>query len=106
MQFEQPIRIISDIHLGHPASLVAGAENLAPLLRGFPTVIFNGDTVESRFLKDRPKARQNLDVLEKVCAAQGARCILINGNHDPAISPASHVDLADGAVLVTHGDML
>lgn len=106
MQFDEPIRILSDIHLGHPASLVACAENLAPLLLDIPTVIFNGDTVEYRFLKDRPKAQKDLESLQKVCAALHAHPIFINGNHDPAISPASHLDLVDGAVLVTHGDML
>lgn len=106
MQRAEPIRIISDIHLGHPASLVAAPENIAPLLRGMPTVIFNGDTVESRFRKDRPTAQANLDALHKLCAANGVTPILLNGNHDPAVSPISHIDLADGAVLVTHGDML
>ncbi len=106
MQFEEPIRILSDIHLGHPASMVPHAESLSPLLRDIPTVIFNGDTVEARFLKDRPKSQWHLSALEEVCAGLGVRPVLINGNHDPAVSPLSHVDLADGGVMVTHGDML
>src|SRR5947208_11977795 len=44
--------------------------------------------------------------MEKHGAAEGVRAVFINGNHDPAISAASHIDLADGAVLVTHGDVL
>src|SRR5947208_78017 len=106
MQLEEPSRILSDIHLGHPASLIGAAENIAPLLRGVPTVIFNGDTVEARFIKDRPAALRDLDSITKVYADGSVHPIFINDTHDPAISPVSHVDLADGAILVTHGDML
>ena len=106
MLFQEPIRILSDIHLGHPASLVGDPEELAPLFEGIPTVVFNGDTVEDRFRKDQEQARKNLEATKKVCAGLGAAAVFLNGNHDPKISPWNHLDLAGGAVLVTHGDML
>jgi hypothetical protein len=39
-----PIRILSDLHLGHRVSRIASAESLRPLIAGAGTVIFNGDT--------------------------------------------------------------
>src|SRR5579862_3718558 len=106
MEFEEPIRVISDVHYGYPASLLESPEQLVPLFKGFKTVIFNGDTVEMRFVKDRPKAQQDMEEIGKVCLSAGIRPIFVSGNHDPVISSVSHVDLVDGALLVTHGDML
>jgi predicted phosphodiesterase len=106
MPFEAPIRILSDLHFGHPASLVGNAEDLAPVFQGARTVVFNGDTVEYRFKKDRPQAERNLAAVRAVCAANGAHPVFLNGNHDASIAPLNHLDLVDGAVLVTHGDML
>jgi predicted phosphodiesterase len=107
MQTREPIRIISDLHLGHPACLLDSPADLAPLLRGVGTVIFNGDTSEMRSLEDREKGWERIRELEEVCRCLGVKPVLINGNHDPIVSPhLSHLDLADGAILVTHGDML
>ena len=106
MQLDEPIRILSDLHFGHPASLIEEIEQIAPLLRGVPTVIFNGDSVEMRFLEDRPTAFENMERIGEACLAVGARPLFINGNHDPIISASNHCDLADGAILITHGDML
>jgi len=106
MLFEEPIRILSDIHLGHPASLVGDPAELAPLFDGIPTVVFNGDTVEHRFRKDQEQARELLEATKKICSELGSTAIFVNGNHDPDISPYNHLDLAGGSVLVTHGDML
>jgi hypothetical protein len=44
--------------------------------------------------------------LARVCHSSGAKAIFINGNHDPVISQIDHLDLAEGQMLVTHGDML
>jgi predicted phosphodiesterase len=105
-QFEEPIRILSDLHFGHPASIVAQPEQLAPLLREAKTVIFNGDTVELRYLRGRRIGMRNARLVREICEAAGARPVFINGNHDPILSNLGHVDLADGAVVVTHGDLL
>ncbi len=106
MQFDEPIRILSDLHFGHPASLIQDIDQIAPLIKGAPTVIFNGDTVEMRFLEDRPAAYENMERIGELCLSLGARAVFVNGNHDPIISAFNHFDLADGAILVTHGDML
>jgi predicted phosphodiesterase len=105
-QFEEPIRILSDLHYGHPASIIEHPDQLAPLFREAKTVVFNGDTVELRFLRGRRIGMRNSLLMREVCEATGARPVFINGNHDPILSDLSHVDLADGAVLVTHGDLL
>jgi UDP-2,3-diacylglucosamine pyrophosphatase LpxH len=105
-QLEEPIRILSDLHFGHPASIIERAEQLTPLFRDAKTVIFNGDTVELRFLRGRRIGKRNGLIMRETCEAAGARPIFLNGNHDPIMSDLSHVDLFDGAVLVTHGDLL
>jgi predicted phosphodiesterase len=105
-QFEEPIRILSDLHFGHPASVIEQPRQLLPLFRGAKTVIFNGDTVELRYLRGRRIGMRNAVLMREACEAAGARPVFINGNHDPILSDLSHVDLVDGAVLVTHGDLL
>lgn len=106
MQLAEPIRLLSDLHFGHPASLISDATELVPLFRGMGTVVFNGDTVELRFLRGRWRGKRNAENVRRLCAEQGAVPLFINGNHDPIIAPKSHLDLVNGAVLVTHGDML
>jgi hypothetical protein len=49
---------------------------------------------------------RNSKVMREACEAAGARPVFISGNHDPIVSDVGHVDLVDGAVLVTHGDLL
>ena len=105
-QLEEPIRILSDLHFGHPASVIENPSQLTPLFADVKTVIFNGDTVELRYLRGRRIGMRNSVAIREACEAAGARPIFLNGNHDPMISEASHVDLVDGAVLVTHGDLL
>jgi predicted phosphodiesterase len=105
-QFEEPIRILSDLHFGHPASIIEQPSQLVPLFRDAKTVIFNGDTVELRYLRGRRIGMRNSVLMRETCEAAGARPVFINGNHDPIISELCHVDLVDGAVLVTHGDLL
>jgi UDP-2,3-diacylglucosamine pyrophosphatase LpxH len=103
---EEPIRIVSDLHFGHPASIIDQPSQLIPLLAEAKTVIFNGDTVELRYLKGRRVGMHNAGLMRDTCREAGVRPIFINGNHDPILSELCHVDLADGAVLVTHGDLL
>lgn len=106
MEFLPSSRIISDLHIGHPASLIKDPEQLIPLFRDIPRVIFNGDTVEMRLKWQRESGQRHLERLAAVCQAAGADPCFINGNHDPAASGISHLDLADGQILITHGDML
>ena len=101
-----PTIIISDLHLGHRASKIEHPEQLAPILRECKTVIFNGDTAELRSAADRPVGRRLAAEVARVCHAVGCKAIFVNGNHDPAISKTDHVDLMDGRMLITHGDIL
>jgi predicted phosphodiesterase len=103
---EEPIRILSDLHLGHSASLAREVCQIEPLFRGARTVIFNGDTVEMRSERDRERADSRLQTVHDFCAEQDAASYFINGNHDPIISTINHMELDEGRVLVTHGDVL
>jgi predicted phosphodiesterase len=103
---EEPIRILSDLHLGHTASLARGIEQIAPLYRDVRTVIFNGDTVEMRSARNRARAIRIMREVEAFCAAQAADTHFINGNHDPIISELNHLEIGGGSLLVTHGDTL
>ena len=40
----EPVRILSDLHLGHRVSRIERTSALRPLIAGAGTVIFNGDT--------------------------------------------------------------
>src|ERR1700722_240561 len=102
----EPILILSDLHLGHRASRIRHPEQLAPVLRGPGTVIFNGDTSEMRNPEDRLVGRNVAADLARICHQAGRKAFFVNGNHDPTVSGANHLDLADGAILVTHGDIL
>ncbi|MFQ5561777.1 MAG: metallophosphoesterase, partial [Nitrospinota bacterium] len=106
LKIEFPLIVLSDLHLGHPASMLERCEQIIPLLQGMKTVIFNGDTVELVSVRTREKAKEHLKDLEEACHLQGVRSIFLNGNHDPFLSEFSHLDLVDGAVLVTHGDII
>lgn len=103
---EEPIRIISDLHLGHTASLAREIDQLEPLFRGVSTVIFNGDTVEMRSEANRRRAVTTMERVRDFCEEQDVVGYFINGNHDPIISTTNHLEVGDGSVLVTHGDVL
>ena len=101
-----PTIIISDLHLGHRASQIRDPEELVPIFKEARSVIFNGDTVEMRTPVDRPVGRHMAAVIARLCHSIGCRATFINGNHDPAVSKIDHLDLMDGRILVTHGDIL
>lgn len=106
MKLDFPLLILSDIHFGHPASSVREPEQLMPLFKDFPTVLFNGDTVEMLTRQNRENAQKQVEAIGDVCLSQSATPIFINGNHDPVISSANHLDFYGGSILVTHGDIL
>src|ERR1700722_15841328 len=101
-----PVLILSDLHLGHRASRIDDTSSLEPLIRPFRTAIFNGDTAELWHPADRPTGRKLTADLARFCHHEGCKAIFVNGNHDPDISEVNHLDLHDGAILVTHGDIL
>jgi predicted phosphodiesterase len=102
----EPTLVLSDLHLGHRSCLIKNPEQLIPLLQDCATVIFNGDTAEMRAPTDQPVGRHMAADLARVCHHVGTKALFVNGNHDPTISHINHLELANGAVLVTHGDIL
>ena len=100
-----PIRILSDLHLGHRVSRIAEVESLRPLIRGTGTVVFNGDTWQELARLFRERSTTMLEELKQLCADEGATPIFLSGNHDPDW-PTGWVELAGGRILVTHGDAL
>lgn len=103
---EWPVVVLSDLHLGHPASYLTDPAGILPLLGNARTVIFNGDTFENVHLTRRVQGRRLAQQLLALCANRGVRPYLITGNHDPQASSWHRLDLFGGKVLLTHGDML
>lgn len=101
-----PIAVISDLHLGHPASYLIEPEMLLPVIGGARTVIVNGDCCELLTLCRRDEARAKLRRLQELCETRGIQLILLTGNHDPIVSGMHYLDLFDGKVFLTHGDAL
>jgi predicted phosphodiesterase len=100
----EPVRVLSDLHLGHPASRIGEVGSLRPLLEGAATVVFNGDSCEQAYSKWRGPAEQMLDELRGLCLEMGIQPVFLTGNHDPDISDVGWIDL--GGVFVSHGDMV
>lgn len=106
MTTELPLRIISDLHLAHPASKVKNVSQIRPLLEGARTVVFNGDTVELRMAEIAATALRYRDTLLDLCSELAVEPILINGNHDPGLADRDFFELESRGLLVTHGDAL
>jgi predicted phosphodiesterase len=102
----EPILILSDLHLGHRASLIKNPEQLASIMKGPGSIIFNGDTAEMRTDEDRVIGRKLAADLARVCHQVGRKAFFVNGNHDPTVSNTNHLDLSSGSILATHGDIL
>lgn len=103
----EPIRIVSDLHLGHPGCAVARVRDLRSLFAGAGSVIFNGDTSEARSQEFCQDAERGLRELRALLAEVGVqRVILLTGNHDPRASECHYLNLCEGKLLVTHGDFL
>ena len=99
-----PIRVVSDLHLGHPASRVTDVAALRPILEGAATVIFNGDPCELSYSGWRPEGEALHADLVALCEEVGVRPVFVTGNHDPRISDTGWIDM--GPVFVSHGDMI
>jgi predicted phosphodiesterase len=102
----QLIRIVSDVHYADRSSRVRSLSQLRPLLEGATSIIFNGDTLDTR--PDRNPQRtadRRLEVLDFFASA-GTPVTFLTGNHDPDLSGQHAVELEAGRILVTHGDVL
>lgn len=103
---KEPVRILSDLHLGHKVSRIERASSLRPLIAGAGTVIFNGDTWEELASPFREQGAAMLAELQTLCAGEGADPVFLSGNHDPGWPGSGWVELAEGKIIVTHGDAL
>jgi UDP-2,3-diacylglucosamine pyrophosphatase LpxH len=99
-------RIVSDVHFGDRVSRVRSLAQMRPLLDGADALVLNGDTLDTRTSRhpDETEA-QRREVLE-FFASSGMPVTFLTGNHDPDISSVHELGLAQGRVLVTHGDIL
>ena len=101
-----PIRILSDLHLGHRVSRIESSESLRPLIAGAGTVIFNGDTWQELARLFFERSAEMLKDLKRICAEEGVEPVFLSGNHDPGWPGPGWVELAGGRILVIHGDSL
>ncbi|MBC7980607.1 MAG: metallophosphoesterase [Armatimonadetes bacterium] len=100
------VRIFSDLHLGHRASRITRVEDLRPLIRGADTVIFNGDTWQELARPWREKSKEMLDELRAIGASENCEMLFLPGNHDPGWDGPGYLELAQGRIVITHGDAL
>jgi exonuclease SbcD len=99
-------RILSDLHYGDRATRLRDCAQLWPLIGGVGHLVLNGDTLDTRPGPDPRQTRaQRTEVLE-FFHANVPRVTFLTGNHDPDLSPCHALELADGCVFVTHGDIL
>lgn len=100
------IVILSDTHMAKPGRGAGSAAALRPLWQGATRVIFNGDTAETRSQRFYDESTRRIEELRRLTAEDGVELTLIAGNHDPLISEIDWVELFDGRVVITHGDLL
>jgi len=102
----EPVRILSDLHLGHKVSRITDVGSLRPLIAGAGTVIFNGDTWQELAKPWRERSAQLLQQLQDLCREEGVEALFLSGNHDPGWTGRGWVELAEGRIIVSHGDAL
>lgn len=96
------LRILSDLHIFDADSRIRDPAQLAPLFTGVDHLLLNGDTCDTE--RELPPAE--LAGLVAFFRSRVPQVTFLTGNHDPAISEQHELLLANGAVWVTHGDVL
>jgi predicted phosphodiesterase len=99
-------RIFSDLHFGDRLSQVSSFAQLAPLLEGIDRLVLNGDTLDTRPGGSPPLTARWREQAAAFAASAPAPVTFLTGNHDADYSPLHHLDLAEGRVFLTHGDIL
>ncbi|MEX1116594.1 MAG: hypothetical protein WEB53_15220 [Akkermansiaceae bacterium] len=102
----EPVRILSDLHLGHKISRISNISALRPLIAGAGTIVFNGDTWQELARPFRVRSAAMLEELKSFCAEEGAHPIFLPGNHDPGWPGPGWLELAEGKIVIMHGDAL
>lgn len=105
MTTQDPILILSDLHLGHPASRIQSPEQLRPLIREAATLVLCGDTLEEISAHFAVASRTAWRELASMCAENGTSLFSLSGNHDPASSRLHYLELLGRQIFVTHGDV-
>jgi predicted phosphodiesterase len=109
------LRILSDLHLGDCGCSLRTWEQLAPLFDGADALVLNGDSLDTRpgpvhlpaaavAAVNAATAAQRAGFLDFL-ARHAPPTTILTGNHDPDISSQHTLDLADGRIFVTHGDL-
>lgn len=97
------VLILSDLHLGGPESM-RYARGILPLLEPGTTLVLNGDTAEFHRPEHQEDAETEYRRLLALAEDRDVQVITLAGNHDPFVSERRTLELADGTILVTHGD--
>lgn len=101
----EPIRIVSDLHLGHIRSTIDDASQLDFLLDGIKHLIVAGDMSEDRPGLYCTAGHRQRDKFIAMCAARGVTLHELAGNHDPSDRPSMAL-INDGLISVHHGHTL
>lgn len=99
-------RIISDLHYGDRASRVSSLALLQPLFEDVDRLILNGDSLDTRRSPSPARTAELAAEVRAFFPAHVPAVDFVTGNHDPDFSSVHALDLGDGAVFVTHGDIL
>ncbi|QYM79951.1 metallophosphoesterase family protein [Horticoccus luteus] len=102
----QVTRIISDLHYGDRASRVASLAMLRPLFEDVDRLVLNGDSLDTRASATPERTATLAAEIRAFFPAHVPAVDMVTGNHDPDFSTVHSVDLGDGAVFATHGDIL
>lgn len=103
---KEPVLIVSDLHLGHDATRITQISDLRSLFEGAGTIVFNGDTWQELATVWRERSQRVLDHLKQLGDELDVEMIFLSGNHDPGWPGQGWLELADGKIVITHGDAL
>lgn len=99
-------RIFSDLHFGHPLSMIQEVAELEPLFREPQKVVLNGDTWQELSRSIRPRSEAMLGDLQELAARLGTELEFLPGNHDPGWEGDGTFRAFGGRLIACHGDML
>ncbi len=98
--------ILSDTHFGAPGRRTPSPASLRPIIQRADRLVLNGDVAELQAPALRADAARAVLELQSICDELDIELDLISGNHDAYLNDQRHLTLADGQILVTHGDVL
>lgn len=102
---EKRVRLVSDLHLGHPESLFKTVDEYKSLIDGCDELIVCGDFSETRPCAYQENALKERKLFQDLCTANHVVLHILAGNHDPDEQHAIAC-LYDGKVISLHGHQL